>query len=271
MDFLKKMFSNNEIKVLDKLDTTNHNYQIFIKNISGFQNDNIESNYFLDNQSQINKLSKKWRLPFADSVCRGGYDYSISIFKGKQVEQLILICFKCNTWSIQKSETPEKSLFEVDKEKFQLFLQTYFDPIEIQDKKFRNRKEAIEFWKSELTNPKLISHHQLLPDWIRFEGEYTLSFTMNKSEQETKPNKYLEQKINKFGDCGEYQFGQSMAIGNNESNTYFFSMKSSRKLFSKFDESEPEMLVKNNPKSKSFFNKDWKEFNDYSLRLYYRK
>ena len=193
MESLKRKFSDNEFKVFENLDTVNHDYQIFVKNISGFSNDNKESNYFLDSQEQIEKISKKWSLPYADGVCRSGYDYSIQIFKDKQVDQLILVCFKCNTWSLQKSELFENGLFEIDEEKFQLFLQTYFDPIEIRDKTFMNREEAMEFWKNELTNPKLITHHQLLPDWMRFEGEYTLHFYLNQSHTRINQNDYLEE------------------------------------------------------------------------------
>ena len=62
-----------------------------------------------------------------------------------------------------------------------------------------------------------------------------------------------------------------MASGNDEGYNYTFAMKSSKKLFDKFEEFLPAMLVKNHVKSKGFFDRKWSVFNDFSLRMYYRK
>lgn len=268
MDFLKRIFSNRKLNVFDKFDIENYHYQILIKNIRHGSN---KSAYFLDNQVAIEKLSKKWKLPLAESVCRGGYDFSINIFRDNELVELSLVCFECDSWSIQNSSNLDKSLFKISQREFQDFLQNYFREIEIKEKKFSDRNKALIFWEKEKCNPKLIQQHQLLPDWMRFEGEYTLNFFLQNLNSKINPTDYLEEKIKSFGDCGEYEFGQLMAAGNDEGYKYTFIMKSSKKLFEKIDEFSPEMLVKNNPKPKGLFNKDWSSFDDFNLELYYEK
>ncbi len=269
MKFLNELFSNQGINVFEEFDTGKHDFQILIRNT---REENSQLNFFLDNKNSIKKVSRKWKLSLADGVCRGGYDYSISVYKGSQLDQLAFVCFKCNRWAIQNSKNPEKSLFEITEDKFHTFLRKYFEPIEIKMLKFDNKKEALEFWEKEQNNLRLIKQPQLLSDWIKFEGEYTLNFSINKGDGEDKPSEYLENKLKMLGECGEYQFGQIMAMGIGEEYKFTFLMKSSKKLFDKIDESEPDMLLKNQgEKPKGFFNKGWKEFSDFSLKLYYKR
>jgi len=180
MDFFKQLSSNHDTKVFDDFDTENHDYQILVRNI---RQKNSHLNYFLDDKVSIKRISQKWKLPLADGICRGGYDYSVNIYKGNQVEKMILVCFTCNRFYIQNN-TDKNSLFEISQKKFQTFLQTYFKLIAIKKKRFNSKKEALAYWEDKKMNPKLIRQHQLLPAWMKFEGEYYhYTFSIQSSKQ----------------------------------------------------------------------------------------
>lgn len=267
MDFFKQLSSNHDTKVFDDFDTENHDYQILVRNI---RQKNSHLNYFLDDKVSIKRISQKWKLPLADGICRGGYDYSVNIYKGNQVEKMILVCFTCNRFYIQNN-TDKNSLFEISQKKFQTFLQTYFKLIAIKKKRFNSKKEALAYWEDKKMNPKLIRQHQLLPAWMKFEGEYSLKFYIQQINEKINPNDYLEEKIKSFGDCGAYKFGQIMASGNDEGYHYTFSIQSSKQLFNKFDEFVPEMLAKNQQSTKGFFDKDWRALDGSVMQLFYKQ
>lgn len=266
MDFFNKLFSPKRNKIFGGFEENSGDYRILIRNIREVDS---KSNYFLDDTSIINRLPAKWRFPYADFICRGGYDYSISVFRGDELETLLLVCFLCNTISIQGGDKKlGERCFKVTERTFQSLLKHDFTPIEILTREFNSKEEAMLFWNEEQKNPKLIKQHQLLADWMRFEGEYTLDFEIDTSLGDIKASDYLDKELKVLGDCGEYEHAQMMAAG---SHKFTFYIKSSKNLFDKIDEAYPKMLQKNQTgNSAGFFSQDWESFNDYSLELYYK-
>lgn len=272
MSFFKKLFSEKGISVFEEYNTEIHDYKILIRNIRNREGSN-HSIYFLDDKIRISKLHKKVKLVPASTLCRGGYDYSISLFKDDKLEKSMLVCFNCNRL-VFRDETEEQNryLFEITSKKFHSWIKEDFQLAHKISKEFESKKDALKYWESEQNNSKLIKQKQLLPDWMRFDGRYTLSFSIEETSKNKNPNHFLEEKISNFGNCGEYEFGQLMAMGDGEKNGYIFSITSSKRLFEKFEEFEPNMLAKNlGHTPEIFFLEDWTELNDFKLELYYKK
>ena len=156
---------NKGEKIFQNMNFDTNNFQIVALNIRN----NIKQkhkHYVLNDTSKLKELIDKWRFKPAESIGRCGYDYNIT-FKNGPVELSMLLCFECNTLSV------DSEIYEITESQIIKLLEEDFIPIRKIEKSFINKEDGQVFLEKERKNPDFIELPNRLPKWLKYQGRFT--------------------------------------------------------------------------------------------------
>lgn len=247
MNFLKNLFNKKNIKVFEHFYSQNSITQIIALDL---RNLNAPKHFILNDPVALSKtMQKKWASLPSEGLCRGGYDYSITFFENEKKLDYSLICFECNSLTFQSK------IYGIKKSNILSTLNSNFIPLYEHSKIFKDKETGRKFWSTVKSNPELIVLENQIPQWLNYDGEFSVYFPVEISlaYQPEKTKDILKAKMKKFNPTENFSLSYIAMSGNKEEAGHLYKVFGSKNLFE-------------NTKDLSKMN--WKEFTEFKLPLF---
>ncbi|MBT29587.1 MAG: hypothetical protein CMO01_07980 [Thalassobius sp.] len=240
-----------EVKIFNKYKLNPSNYLIGIFPSSSKQ-DTVEESYYYDSKEKLPTIREKWKFHKGNEIGGCGSEYEISIMNSNQLVDNVFVCFSCNT--LLRGE----EVYKINKDRFFSLIREDFIPLIPKFFQFSSIESGRKFLLGESENKNLILFENKLPNWLRFEGEFEVHIYLNKLKK--LKNASIENQLqNEFkaqfpSETFELSFFLTMGMGDKV--LYGFKIFSSKSVYDNL---------------KGFEKGNWKNYNDFSLNLYYKK